>query len=133
MNKNFWSYLIAKRKKHLDTSVICTAAREEGIDMYHTSTPEALNILKQLQVDLKAHYHDHKTKRDESLLSKVNLARDAGEEDKANTIRNITKVERRNQCCRNMFLSRNRNISTSNQSNTNPEVMENHTRIRRRC
>ena len=65
IKKDFWGYLIARRKKQLDTSVICTAAREEGIDMHNTLTPEALNILKQLQVDLKTHYRDHKTKRDE--------------------------------------------------------------------
>ena len=46
MKKNFWSYLITSREKHLDTSIICTPAREEGIEMYNTSTPEALNILK---------------------------------------------------------------------------------------
>ena len=55
--------------------------------MYNTSTPEALKILKQLQADLKVHYRDHKTKRDEYLLSKENLAQDTGEEDKANTIK----------------------------------------------
>ena len=37
----------------MDTSVISTATREEGIDIYNTPTQEALNILKQLQVDLK--------------------------------------------------------------------------------
>ena len=62
MNKNFWAYLIARRKKHLDTSVLCAAAKKEGIDMYNTPTLEAANILKQIQVDLKAHYRDHQTK-----------------------------------------------------------------------
>ena len=111
MKKNFWSYLIARRKKHLDTSVICTAAREEGIEMYNTSTTEALNILKQLQVDLKAHYRDHKTKRDEYLLSKANLAQDTGEEDRANAIRNIKKAEHRNQCYRNFRFHQGTGIS----------------------
>ena len=46
MKKNFWSYLIARRKKHLDTSIICTATREEGIEMYNTSTPEALKFFE---------------------------------------------------------------------------------------
>ena len=71
MKKNFWSYLIARKKNHLDTSAICTAAREKGIKMYNTSTLEALKIVKQLQADLKEHYRDHKTKRDEFLLSKA--------------------------------------------------------------
>ena len=79
--------------------------------MYNTSTPEALNILKQLQVDLKAHYHDYKTKRDEYLLSKTNLAQDAGEEDKANAIRNIKNVERRNQCYRNFCFHQRTGIA----------------------
>ena len=57
--------------------------------------------MKHFQVDLKAHYPDHKTKRDEYLLSKANLSQDAGDKDKANTIRNIKKAERRNQCYRN--------------------------------
>ena len=105
MKKNIWSYLIARRKEHLDTSAICIAASVEGIEMYNTCTPEALNILKQLQLDLKAHYRDHKTKRDEYLL-KANLAQDAGEEDKANTIRNIKKAESRNQCYRNFRYNR---------------------------
>ena len=73
MKKTLWSYLIARRKHHLDTIVIYTAAREEGIEMYNTSTPEALKIEKHLQEDLKEHYHDHKTKRDECLLNKENL------------------------------------------------------------
>ena len=134
MKKNFWSYLIARRKNHLDTSVICTAAREEGIEMYNTSTPEALKIVKLLQVDLKAHYRDHKTKQDEYLLSKENLAQDAGEKVKANAIRNIKKVERRNQCYRYFcFHPGTGMISTSNHSNTNPKVMGKYAGIRRRC
>ena len=60
-----------KKENHLDTSVICTAAREGGIEKYNPSTPEAPKIVKLLQVDLKAHYRDHKTKQDEYLLSKV--------------------------------------------------------------
>ena len=98
MKKAFWNYLIARRKLHLDTTVNYTAAREEGIEMYNMSTPEALKDVKQLQEDLKEHYRDHKTKRDEYLLSKTNLDQDAGEEEKENAIRNIKKVERRNQC-----------------------------------
>ena len=47
--------------------------------------------MKQLQVDLKAHYRDHKTKRDEYLFNKANLAQDTGEEDIANAIRNIKR------------------------------------------
>ena len=98
MKKAFWSYLIARRKCHLDTTVICAAAREEGIEMFNTSTPAALEIEKQLQEDLKEYYCNHKTKRDEYLLSKVNLESDAVEEGKENTVRNIKKAERRNQC-----------------------------------
>ena len=47
--------------------------------MYNTSTPEALKIVKQLQVDLKEHYRNHKIKRDEYLLSIANLESDVGE------------------------------------------------------
>ena len=61
----------------MDTTVICTAAREEGIKMYNISTPEALKIAKQLQEYLKEHYCDHKIKRDEYLLNKENLESDA--------------------------------------------------------
>ena len=67
--------------------------------------------MKQLQVDLKAHYCDHKTKRDEYLFSKENLAQDAGKEDKVNTIRNIKKEERRNQCYRNFRFHEGTGIS----------------------
>ena len=45
--------LIARRKRHLDTNVICTVAREKGIEIYNTSTPEALKIVNQLQEDSK--------------------------------------------------------------------------------
>ena len=82
MKKAFWCYLITRRRLHLDTTVICAAAREEGIEMYNTPTPEALKIVKQLQEDLKEHYRDHKTKRDEYLLSTANLESDAGKEEK---------------------------------------------------
>ena len=100
-----------KKKKHLDTLVLCAAAMKEGIDRYNTTTPKAVEILKQLQVDLKAHYRDHQTKRDEYLLSKANLAQDAGEEDKSNAIRKIKKAERRNQCYQNCRFHQGTGIS----------------------
>ena len=111
MNKNFWAILISRRKKHLDTSVLCAAAMREGIDMYNTSTPKAIEILKQIQVDLKAHYRDHRIIRDEYLLSKANLAQDVGEEEKSNAIRNIKKAERRNQCYQNFRFHQGTSIS----------------------
>ena len=96
MTKACWCYLIARRKFHLDTTVICAAAKEEGIDMYNTTTPKAHKIVQQLEQDLKEHYQDHKTKRDEYLLSKVDLESVTGEEEKAKAIRAIKKAERRN-------------------------------------
>ena len=81
MKKAFWSYLIARRRRQLDTSVICAAAREEEIEMYNTPTLEALDIVKQLREVMNEHYRDHKTKRDEYLLNKTNLESDAGEEE----------------------------------------------------
>ena len=77
--KAFWCYLPIRRKLQLDTTVICKATKGEGIGMVNTSTPEATKIVQQLQEDLKKHYHDHKTKRDEYVLSKVNLELDAGD------------------------------------------------------
>ena len=73
MKKVFCGYLIARRKRHLDTTAICAAAREEGVEMYNTPTPETLKIVQQLQEDVKKHYQDHKTKRDVYLLSKANF------------------------------------------------------------
>ena len=61
--------------------------------MYNTSNTEALKILQQLREDLKKHYHDHKTKRDEYLLSKANLESDAGDEEKTKAIRDVKKAE----------------------------------------
>ena len=49
MKKAFWRYLIAKKERHLDRTIICAAAREEGIKMYNKLNPEALRIVKQLQ------------------------------------------------------------------------------------
>ena len=82
----------------MDTTVICTAAKEEGIDMFNTPTSEAIKIVELLREELKKHYRDHKTRRDEYLLSKANLESDAGDEEKAKAIRDIKKAERRNQC-----------------------------------
>ena len=48
----------------MDTTMICLAARKEGVDVYNTPTPESLKIIQQLQEDFKQHYQDHKTKRD---------------------------------------------------------------------
>ena len=67
-------------------TVICLVAKKEGVEMYTTHTQETLKIEQQLQEDLKKHYRDHKTKRDEYLLSKANLESDAGDEEKANAI-----------------------------------------------
>ena len=79
--------------------------------MYNTSTPKAIEILKQIQVDLKAHYCDYRIKRDKYLLSKATLAQDVGEEEKSNAIRNIKKAERRNQCYRNFRFHQGTSIS----------------------
>ena len=95
----------------MDTTVICTAAKEEGIDMFNTSTPEAIKIVQLLREDLKKHYRDHKTRRDEYLLSKANLESDAGDEEKAKAIRDIKKAERRNQCYRNFKFHQGTGIS----------------------
>ena len=46
IKKAFWCYLIARRKRHLDTTIICAVASEEGIEMYNTTTPKALKIVK---------------------------------------------------------------------------------------
>ena len=83
---------------------------------------------------MKEHYRDHKTKRDEYLLSKANPAQDAEEEEKANTIRNI-KQNRASEPMLSEFVfpSKDRDISTKNQSNTNPEFMENYGGICGRC
>ena len=95
----------------MDTTVICAAAREEGIEMYNTPTPDTLKIVKQLQKDLKEHYRDHKTKRDEYLLSKANLESDAGEKEQSKAIRDIKKPERRNQCYWDFWFHQRTGIS----------------------
>ena len=59
---------------------------------------------------MKAHYRDNQIKRNEYLLSKANLAHDVGEEEKSNTIRNIKKAERRNQCYRNFHFYQDTSI-----------------------
>ena len=35
MKKALWCYLLKRRKLHLDTTVICTAAKAEGINMFN--------------------------------------------------------------------------------------------------
>ena len=112
MKKALWCYLLKRRKLHLDTTVICTAAKAEGIDMFNSSTPEAIKVVKHLREELKKHYRNHKTRRDEYLLSKANLESDAGDEEKAKAIRNIKKAERRNQCYRNFKFHQGTGIST---------------------
>ena len=111
MTKAFWCYLLKRRKRHLDTTVICAVTKQEGIDMYNTSTLEALKIIQQLQKDLKTHYRDHKTKRDEYLLSKANLESDARDKEKAKAIRDIKIADRRNQCYRNFRFHQGTGIS----------------------
>ena len=93
MKKVFWCYLITRRKHYLDTTVICTAAREEEIHMYNKQTSVATKIMKKLQEDLKEHYRDHNTQRDEYLLSKANLKSDTGEEVNATAIKDIKQAE----------------------------------------
>ena len=94
MAQAFWCYLLARRKRNLYTTVICSAAQTEGIDMYNTSTLEITEIIKQLWEDLKQHYCDKQARRDKYLLSRANLESNAGDERKANTIRNIKRAER---------------------------------------
>ena len=45
------------------------------------------------------------------MLSKANLAQDAGEEEKSNAIRNIKKAESRNQCYQNFRFHQGTGIS----------------------
>ena len=54
--------LNCKKKCHLDTTVICAAAREEGIETYNTTNPEGLKIVQQTHKYLEEYYQDHKTK-----------------------------------------------------------------------
>ena len=112
MKKALWCYLLKRRKLHLDTTVICTAAKAEGIDMFNSSTPEAIKVVEHLQEELKKHYRNNKTRRDEYLLSKANLESEAGDEEKAKAIRNIKKAERRNQCYCNFKFHQGTGIST---------------------
>ena len=62
--------------------------------------------------EIKKHYRNHKTRRDEYLLSKANLESEAGDEEKAKAIRNIKKAERRNQCYRNFKFHTGTGISS---------------------
>ena len=64
--------------------------------MFNSSTADAIKVVEHLREDLKKHYRNNKKRRDEYLLSKANLESEAGEEEKANAIRNIKKGERRN-------------------------------------
>ena len=66
-------------------------------DVQHTN-PRSTNSCTTTTRRFKKTYLDHTTKKDEYLLSKVNLESDAGNEEKVNTIRNIKKAEHRNQC-----------------------------------
>ena len=94
MKKALQCYLLKRRKLYLDTTaVICTAAKAEGIDMFNSSTPEAIKVVKKLREELKKHYRNHKTRRDEYLLSKDNLESETGDEEKTKAIRNIKKAE----------------------------------------
>ena len=91
--------------------MICTAARKEGVDVYNTPTPKTLKFVQQIQENLKQHYQDHKTRRDEYLLGKANLESDASDEEKANLIINIKKGERWNQCYWNFKFYQGTGIS----------------------
>ena len=49
----FWCHLEARRKRHLDTTVIFKAAQKEGLYMFNTTTEEVTKIIQQLHIDLK--------------------------------------------------------------------------------
>ena len=98
MNKTFWCNLLARRKQHMNTTVICAETQKEGIDMYNTPTLEATEIIQKLQEGLKQQYRDDRARRDKYLLSKENLESDAGEEEKSNVTRNIKQGKHCNQC-----------------------------------
>ena len=93
MKKALWCYLLKRRKLYLDTTVICTAAKTVGIDMFNSSTLEAIKVVEHLREELKKHYRNNKTRRDEYLLSKANLESEAGDEGKAKAIRKIKKLK----------------------------------------
>ena len=48
MKKALWGYLLKRRKLHLDTTVICTAVKTEGIDMFNSSTSETIKVVEHL-------------------------------------------------------------------------------------
>ena len=65
MKEALWCYLLKRRKLYLDITIICTAAKAEGIDMFNSSTPEAIKVVEKLREELKKHYWNHKNRRDE--------------------------------------------------------------------
>ena len=82
MKLEFWCHLKARRKRHLDTIVICKAAQKEGIDIFNTTAVAVIEIIKQLHINLKQHYQDDRARRDIYLLNKANLELDTGDAEK---------------------------------------------------
>ena len=99
--------------------------------MYITSNTEALKVIQQLREDLKKHYQNHKTKRDEYLLSKANLESDAGNEEKTN--KRYQKGGTTESMVQKLQVPPgDRDISPRNQSNINTQVMEDNGRVQGR-
>ena len=82
MKNTVWGYLLARRKRYFDTTVICESAQKEGVDIYTTPTPRALENIQQLPEHLTQYYLDHMTRKNEYLLNTENLESDAGDKGK---------------------------------------------------
>ena len=46
MKLGFWCHLRARRKRHLDTTIICKAAQKTGLGMFDTTTEEVRKIIQ---------------------------------------------------------------------------------------
>ena len=92
-----WSQLKRRRKMHLFTHALCTRAKSLGVEMDNTSNEEVEQIIQSLIIEMKQHFKEETERRDEFMLNQANLAAEAGEEEKANAIRNIRTCERKNK------------------------------------
>ena len=91
MKLSYWSYLLRRRHRNLNTTAMCAAALKNEIDMSDVPTIEVMATIKSLRNNMKQHYKEDNSRRDEFLLNQANLASDATKDEKANAIRNIKK------------------------------------------
>ena len=93
--------LRARIKRELPSESLCNRAREQSIDLPSQVTASAIEkLITATKAAIQEYHKEAATKRQEFILQQENLAEDANEHTKANPIKQIRKLQQKEEAYR---------------------------------